>query len=66
MITIALDDLLAEIQERKEALGIVDDEEYTEAMRNKGGERTTEKRELLRRVRDRAVAAGRTPIKAYF
>lgn len=56
----------AELDQRKRELGIADTEEYTEAMRNKGGNRTPEKRELLRRMAERARAAGKTPIKAYY
>ncbi len=35
-------------------------------MRNKGGRRTPEKRELLRRVQERARAAGVEPLKSYY
>ena len=64
--TIKLSDLRASIQRRKAELGIVDTPESIEAHRNKGLDRTPEKRELLRRTQERAIAAGMTPIKAYF
>ncbi len=37
-----------------------------EALRNRGVNRTEEKRELLRRVEARAKAAGKTVLKAYY
>jgi hypothetical protein len=63
---LVLKDFLAEVEERKRALGIVDTPESIEAMRNKGGQRTPEKRELLRRVEERARAAGLEPVKSYY
>jgi hypothetical protein len=65
---ITLTDLRAHVRQRKAELGlsIVDTPERTEALRNKGLNRTSEKRELLRRSQERAIAAGVQPIKAYF
>ena len=61
-----LDQFLADIEARKAALGITDTPEEVEAMRNKGGRRTPEKRELLRRVEERAHAAGVKTLKSYY
>jgi hypothetical protein len=44
----------------------VDSPERTESMMNKGLNRTPEKRELLRRSSQRAIAAAVKPIKAYY
>jgi len=44
----------------------VDSPERKESLRNKGLNRTPEKRELLRRSSERAIAAGIDPIKAYY
>ena len=64
--SISLAELWAFVDQRKAELGIVDTPERTEALRNKGLNRTPEKRELLRRAQERAIAAGVKPIKAYF
>jgi hypothetical protein len=61
-----LTELWAFVDQRKAELGIVETPERTEALRNKGLNRTPEKRELLRRSQERALAAGVQPIKAYF
>ncbi|MGI4939963.1 MAG: hypothetical protein ACRYHQ_05275 [Janthinobacterium lividum] len=63
---ITLRDHLAQVAARKAQLGIVETTADTDAMRNKGGQRTLAKRELLRRVDERAQAAGRSPIVAYY
>jgi hypothetical protein len=62
VVRVKLDELLQEIEARKAALGMRDTPESTEAMRNKGASRTPEKRALLRRVEERARAAGRAPV----
>ncbi len=62
----SLFDFLARIEARKAALGIVETPERAEALRNKGENRTPEKRELLRRCAERARAAGRDPVPAYY
>ncbi len=66
MLKVSLDSLLAGISAQKDVLGWVDSPANTEAMRNKGFNRTPEKRELLRRAEERAVAAGRKPILAHY
>jgi hypothetical protein len=66
MKTMMLDDLLSQIDERKRVLGLTDTSAATEALRNKGGNRTQEKRELLRRAELRARQAGRKPIVSYY
>jgi hypothetical protein len=53
-------------EQRKRELGIVESAEYTEAMRNKGGNRTGAKRDLLGRARKRAQKAGRNAVPTYF
>lgn len=62
----ALFDFLARIEAHKAALDIVETPERAEALRNKGGNRAPEKRELLRRCAKRARAAGRDPVSAYY
>jgi hypothetical protein len=62
MKSVELHAYLARVAERKAALGLVDTEEWTASLRNSGENRTEEKRELLRRIEARAVAAGRPPI----
>lgn len=66
--SIAITDLRAFVRQRKAELGLdlIDSPERTEALRNKGLNRTPEKRELLRRSQDRAIAAGVSPVKSYF
>ncbi len=66
MKTMMLDDLLRRIDERKRVFGLPDTSAATEALRNKGANRTPEKRELLRRAELRARAAGRKPIVSYY
>ena len=61
-----LDQFLADIKARKAALGMIDTPAEVEAMRNKGGRRTPEKRELLRRVEERARTAGVELPKSYY
>jgi len=63
---VTLSDLLSGIRERKAELGIVDTPERTEAMRNKGSQRTPSKRAMLARIEERALAADIAPPKAYF
>jgi hypothetical protein len=61
-----LRDFLVRVEARKAELGIIDTPDATEAMRNKGSQRTEAKRELLRRTEKRAQAADRKPIPSYF
>lgn len=65
MKTITLNDLLSRIDEKKRLLGLADTAATTEALRNKGGSRSLEKQELLRRAELRARQAGRDPIISY-
>ncbi|MDO9501546.1 hypothetical protein [Falsiroseomonas sp.] len=66
MVKLTLAELQMKIEARKAELGLTDTPEQTEALRNKGANRTPEKRELLRRIEQRAKAAGRTPPRAHF
>jgi hypothetical protein len=59
-----LSTFLAIVAERRRVLGITD-ETYARA-RNRGRRRTPEKRELLRRIRRRAHAAGAEPFETDF
>ena len=61
-----LDQFLADIEARKAALGVEDTPAEVEALRNKGGRRTPKKRALMRRVEERARAAGVKPLKSYY
>jgi len=52
---------------RKLALGLSPESEAAvDALRNKGGQRTLEKRELLRRAEVRARQAGQDPVISYY
>lgn len=66
MKTISLATLQQQVSARKAVLGVLDTPSEVEAMRNKGSNRTPEKRELLRRVEGRARAAGLQPVTAHF
>jgi hypothetical protein len=66
MIRISLDDLLKGVRTKKSELGIVDTPASIEAMRNKGTDRTPEKRAMLAAAEKRARAAGRPPVRAHF
>lgn len=66
MKTISMADFTAQIEARKREIGMVDDATTTEAMRNKGGNRTPKKRAFLSRIDGRAKAAGKTPVRAYY
>lgn len=66
MVTISMADFTAQIEARKREIGMVDDASTTEAMRNKGANRTPQKRVLLARIEERAIAAGRKPVRSYY
>jgi hypothetical protein len=66
MMVVSLDRLIEQVEARKLATGLLDTPEATEAMRNKGGQRTPAKRELLRRTEERARARGLAPVAAYY
>ncbi|WP_397585818.1 hypothetical protein [Sphingorhabdus sp.] len=57
MKTIRMATFAAEVEARKRELGVVDYEATKEALRNKGGTRTPEKRAFLVRIEVRAKAA---------
>lgn len=59
-----LADHIARVRARKAELGITDDD--IAKMRNSGLLRTPEKREFLRRIQERAIAAGKTPLPANY
>jgi flavin-dependent dehydrogenase len=63
---VTLRDFLASIELQKTKLGMRDTDAMTESMRNKGTSRTLEKRELLRRVAQRAKEAGKKMITSYY
>ena len=65
VVRVKLNELLEEIEARKASIGMRDTPETVEAFRNKGAGRTPEKRELLKRIEERARAAGRKPVTAY-
>lgn len=60
------DTFIADIEQRKQALGLKDDALTTEALRNKGGSRSPGKRTMLERAEQRARNAGRKPIPAHY
>lgn len=63
---LTLQEYLARVEARKMELGMLDTPETTEAMRNTGGSRTPQKRDLLKAVAARAQKAGREPVAANF
>jgi hypothetical protein len=66
VITVKLFEYLEWAEERRAALAAAGLLPPDEALRNRGLNRTEEKRELLRRVEERAKAAGITTMKAYY
>lgn len=60
-----LTDFLAARQARAERAGVTFTPDYIEALRNKGGRRTPEKRAALRRIEERCAEAGVEPLKAH-
>lgn len=66
MRTLSLDIFLADVEQRKLALGCNEGVQTTDALRNKGGRRATRKRALLRGAEQRARAAGRVPVLSYY
>jgi hypothetical protein len=53
-------------EQRKRELGIVETADDVEAMRNRGGNRTQAKRDLLGRMQERAQKADQEAVRAYF
>lgn len=60
----SLQQYVKRIDERKLAVGLTD--ELVESLRNRGERRTSEKRETLFRIQERARQAGIQPLLAYF
>ena len=65
MKQIAFNDFQRAINARKAAIGFDESAASVDARRNKGVRRTLAKRELLRRTKARAEAAGVTPVASY-
>lgn len=66
MTTISMAKLRDHVEARKREIGWVDDDASTDALRNKGGNRTPEKRASLARIDARAIAAGKKPTRSYY
>lgn len=66
MKTITFAALRDQVERKKAAIGWVDDEASTDALRNIGTRRTPAKREFLSRIEARATAAGRKVIPSKF
>jgi len=66
MKTITFTALRDQVEAKKTAIGWIDDEVTTDALRNSGVARTPAKREMLARIETRAKAAGRTPLKSNY
>ena len=66
MKTITLTALREQVERKKAAIGWVDDEASTAALRNSGRMRTPAKREMLGKIEARAKAAGRKPLNSNY
>ncbi len=66
MKTITFAALRNQVEAKKAAIGWIDDEVTTDALRNSGVARTPAKREMLERIEARAKAAGRPPLKSNY
>jgi hypothetical protein len=66
MKTISMASLRIQTEAKKRSIGWVDSDANTELLRNKGDNRTSEKRELLARIEARSRAAGKIPIRSYY
>jgi len=64
-MTVTFDDFVADVERRRAELGIVDDAESLDALRNKGFGRTESKKTLLRAIAERSRAEGVEPPMAY-
>jgi hypothetical protein len=60
MDEIAFSELMRQIEERRQALGITEADDA--ACRNDGSRRTPEKRQLLREIAERCAEAGVQPL----
>ena len=65
MKQVAFNEFQRALEVRKAAIGFDESAASVEARRNKGAMRTPAKRELLRRAKARAKAAGVTPVVSY-
>ena len=54
------------VERKKAAIGWIDDEASTDALRNSGSARTLAKREMLAGIDSRAKAAGRSSLKSNY
>ena len=66
MTTISMAELRNHVETKKREIGWVDDDVSTDALRNKGGNRSPEKRAFLARIDARAIAAGKKPTRSYY
>jgi hypothetical protein len=66
MKTITFAALRDQVERKKAAIGWIDDDASTQALRNSGVARTPAKREMLARIESRAKAAGRPPLKSNY
>lgn len=66
MKTITFIALREAVERKKAAIGWIDNDASTDALRNSGVARTPAKRELLARIENRARAAGRTSLKSNY
>lgn len=66
MTTISMAKLRDHVETKKREIGWVDDDASTDALRNKGGNRSPEKRAFLARIDARAIAAGKKPTRSYY
>ncbi|MBB3957636.1 hypothetical protein [Novosphingobium sediminicola] len=62
MKTITLSALREQVERRKVAIGWIDDESSTNALRNSGIARSPAKRQMLSEIEVRARNAGRKPV----
>lgn len=61
-----IDEYLAQVRAKKALLGIRNTAEDVDSLRNKGGNRTESKRELLRRIEIRSLRSGLDPVVSYY
>jgi hypothetical protein len=66
MKTITFIALRESVERKKAAIGWIDGDASTDALRNSGVARTPAKREMLARIDSRAKAAGRPPLKSNY
>lgn len=66
MTTISMANLRDHVEAKKREIGWVDDDASTDALRNKGGNRSPEKRAFLARIDARAIATGKKPTRSYY